>query len=229
MVIVLKPTVMVIAIRCEVSSNDPAIATIKKNIPLPPDTRGRDVDVEKQERYRKLLIEHAKDTLQVTGDALGITRERVRQLYELFNIERRQYASRVWKQFPMHRINGRLWFDRDEILPICEKMGIKFRAVAHVLNKHGGHVMTRNVKLGIDGLRWCSLCNRAVPIKDYSKFENRCLRCNCMLVVFYARKRRWSDPNYRMRGSRYDNDPVFVEMMKTLPPLSSDTRVSVGN
>lgn len=128
---------------------------------------------ERQHRYFEVLTAGANKSLEEVGKELGITRERVRQLYVKLKIPRKKFPNTSWKNEGLvNKIRG-LALEAKSILSIAEALDISYLTVARILKIHNipfkNWVQKRLEQELATGIRICTSCRTPKPLTDYYK------------------------------------------------------------
>lgn len=128
---------------------------------------------ERQHRYFEVLTAGANKPLEEVGKELGITRERVRQLYVKLKIPREKRPHTCWKNEELvNKVRG-LSLEAKSILSIAEALDISHLTVVRILKIHDipfkNWVQKRLEQELATGIRTCTSCRTPKPLTDYYK------------------------------------------------------------
>lgn len=124
------------------------------------------------ETYRQVLTEHADTkTLQEIGDMLNITRERVRQLYNLFGITRNKHPHTSSRNTALIELIRQEAPNHDTIHALAKAIGREHSTVARLKRQFDIPFMSRTQKIKAEeartGLRTCCKCHIAKPLDEF--------------------------------------------------------------
>lgn len=167
------------------------------------------------EFYRTTLEAGASKALEEVGKELGITRERVRQLYEKLKIPREKMPHTSWKDKELVNKIRELVpiskFTRD----IAAVAGVSLSTVGSIMIRHGipfkNWFVKRREEEAATGIRICNKCHEPKPLTEYFRSHSlsggRYLRCK---VCHYHHIKDWKLRTGRQFTTRKDRKPAYA-------------------
>lgn len=125
------------------------------------------------ETYRAALEAGIGKTLEEVGKELGITRERVRQLYVKLKIPRENAPHTSFKNVELVNKIKTLAIESKTIRAIANAAGVTYGTVQHIVRAHKipfkNWIQKRHEHELATGIRICTTCRTPKPLTDYYK------------------------------------------------------------
>jgi len=142
----------------------------------------------KQARQREVIRSHASThTLKEIGRMLGVTDERVRQLCEKWQIERRNFMYSPLRWVSRLQLRKLARQPDRTLVEIAAEVCVSAETLRSELRRRGIERFTkreRDARLLKMGMRVCGHCRRTKPMNQFTRdaghssgYSNRCLEC----------------------------------------------------
>ena len=155
-------------------------------------------------RVREMILAHASThTLKEIGRMLGVTKQRVHQLYEKWRIQRQNFMYSPLRGMSRRQLR-KLARQPDKTLSgIAGEAGVSAGTLRDELRRRGIEPFPkreRDARLLKRGMRVCGYCRRTKPIEQFTRdaslqsgYSRRCLECGRAYSI--ARWKREADAN----------------------------------
>lgn len=171
------------------------------------------------DKYIPVLQEMNDRTLQEVGDSLGITRERVRQLYDELNVERKShfYLKHRFSREDVEAYVSGVYTKREAV----EKMGLSYAGIDKLCEQYGIEPKFRPhewAALKAVGLRRCCACKEVKPVSEFSHINRSCKPCAAARTRHYYQLRKDkhflllhnSEPYTYFKAGHHPSEPVWT-------------------
>ncbi len=153
----------------------------------------------KQARQREVILAHASThTLKEIGRMLGVTDERVRQLYKKWQIERHNFMYSPLRWMSQRQLRRLARQPDKTLVEIAAEADVAPVTLRDELRRRGIERFTRrerDARLLKKGMRVCGHCQRTKPMDQFTRnaghssgYSNRCLECGRAYIN--ARRKR---------------------------------------